>query len=565
MSGTNIDYAIAVAMPCPVPTKAMLLPGTHPRLGAKSSLYQLTPPLLWVAAYLMSYALATRCPVLRPGMLLPGGSAEPVARYRSASGISEMEGRIAALSRVLCACYAVSGTEIRNNATRCYVATTLLGVLPAYALATRCPDPGTAVSAKVLHPHYEMSGTNNGYAATRRSYCSDAVLQRSAGGSLVQTPLSAYARAMRCPVLMSRMVLSAYACAMQCPVLRQRMMLLPGYSTMGLQPQVSGRCLVLPATCLRACYAMPGTHIQRIQQYRHAIWCYQESFKTVLTYYMMLPSELLGSTELLYGATRRVGITVSDPPPSRSTCKLHEGAIGLRACYAMSGTALASASLCLRTRYAMPGTDLLLSAYAAGTTCVLLNRRLFQPATPFLLSLHTDTHTPVPRVAVVLNPSYDPRPPIQNVCTRVYPTEPRTVPTVAGQLYYRLRARYAMSGTDVLTRHCTCYAMSGTELAFGATRTLRMSRVGSDTPTPGTPALSPYALGVYCAMSSTNVGFDATRAITTPVLKLKPGSYVLVPMLFAQGREGDFKIELWSTARPVAPPLWCYAFAMRCP
>eukprot|EP00961_Rhodomonas_salina_P275349 3719793-Rhodomonas_salina.5 len=64
--------------------------------------------------------------------------------------------------------------------------------------------------------------------------------------------------------------------------------------------------------------------------------------------------------------------------PSNTTIIVERIAPGLSA-YAMSGIAIASDDICLRARYAMPGTDLasifLLSAYAHATRCPVLTKR----------------------------------------------------------------------------------------------------------------------------------------------------------------------------------------------
>eukprot|EP00961_Rhodomonas_salina_P303997 3941441-Rhodomonas_salina.3 len=94
----------------------------------------------------------------------------------------------------------------------------------AYAAICRALS-GTDVIADAairLLACYAQSGTDMGYAA-RRSRPFSRTLLRTRGYGTRSVLLSAYACAMRCPVLRCRVVLcglSAYATAMRWPVLR---------------------------------------------------------------------------------------------------------------------------------------------------------------------------------------------------------------------------------------------------------------------------------------------------------------------------------------------------------
>eukprot|EP00961_Rhodomonas_salina_P285130 3852977-Rhodomonas_salina.1 len=124
----------------------------------------------------------------------------------------------------LLSAYAMSGTDVAHT----------LSMLPAYALATRCPVltfcmllPGQSTSEKAGS---DRTRTAHSGTALRACY--------ALSGGVCSVPLSSYAFPTRCPVL-------TYA------------MLLPG-----LPPELSARpprCALLSAICLRACYAMSGT------------------------------------------------------------------------------------------------------------------------------------------------------------------------------------------------------------------------------------------------------------------------------------------------------------------
>eukprot|EP00961_Rhodomonas_salina_P108147 1456187-Rhodomonas_salina.2 len=105
------------------------------------------------------------------------------------------------------------------------------GTLPRLLARYSRSNGGSAVST--------MAATLTTMAVT----CSGNLLgnHRHFHALLQSAPLSAYAPAMRCPVLTQHRVLSAYALAMRCPVLSERM-LLPAYTMSGTELAQQWRC-----------------------------------------------------------------------------------------------------------------------------------------------------------------------------------------------------------------------------------------------------------------------------------------------------------------------------------
>eukprot|EP00961_Rhodomonas_salina_P175208 2363480-Rhodomonas_salina.2 len=123
------------------------------------------------------------------------------------------------------------------------------------------------------------------------------------------------------PVLTSRIVLSCYA-----------------------KPGTDLAYGVMPCISLRACYAMPGTD---------AAYLPIRVLNTVRLCYTMCGTDLgQAGTDLGYAATRGRAASM------RRSKSLVLCPIGLRACYAESGTDLACSHISLRACYAMSGTDI---------------------------------------------------------------------------------------------------------------------------------------------------------------------------------------------------------------
>eukprot|EP00961_Rhodomonas_salina_P305175 3941890-Rhodomonas_salina.1 len=160
--------------------------------------------------------------------------------------------------------------------------------------------------------------------------------------------------------------------------------------------------------------------------------------------------------------------------------------IGLRACYAMSGTDIACAAMVLRACYAMSGTDLL----SYHPTCLLL-RDARHAVCGTELAYGAMGCPCVGRETVRLLNQLLVKPPSQTYLPM------RLVKPIC------LCACYGMSGA-------TCYAMSGTNLPYGATRTTGSQR-------PGT------TLCVAYAMSGTELGYGATRRSMVGAVKAALG------------------------------------------
>eukprot|EP00961_Rhodomonas_salina_P089446 1202996-Rhodomonas_salina.1 len=187
--------------------------------------------------------------------------------------------------------------------------------LPSYALPTRCSaksQAGTVLLPIGLRGRYEMPGTDLVHAATRRHRPCDIA---HAGG----TVLSAYARTMQCPVLTSRLLPSAYAHAMRCTVLMQRVVLshLSAYAR-------AMRCPVLTSRRWKRGSEQRPT-CEPTMQVKTPLLAYARATRCPV-----LTSRVANPLSACYHSATRM--------PAARRCQVLRSAIGLRACYAMSGT-----------------------------------------------------------------------------------------------------------------------------------------------------------------------------------------------------------------------------------